>query len=158
MSDYSKKYYQENKESIKEKRRKYYQENKEVEYERTKKWRADNPEKAKELTTGGNMRRLEKEKAFSVSNPEEAKRRARNSTYRKRYGITLEEYETMEKDQGMTCAICKSKCKRYEFLSVDHCHKTGKVRGLLCHKCNSAIGYLGESVENLENAIKYLKV
>lgn len=83
----------------------------------------------------------------------------------KKYGITYSEYEKLFKEQSGVCAICfkeeKSKTSRLvnnESLSmaVDHCHTTGKVRGLLCMKCNRAIGLLGDSVINLNNAIKYL--
>jgi hypothetical protein len=74
------------------------------------------------------------------------------------YNIGLEEYNTLFTEQGGCCAICgihQSEIKRP--LYVDHCHKTDKVRGLLCHKCNFAIGLFNDSVENLNKAIIYLK-
>lgn len=83
----------------------------------------------------------------------------------KKYGITFLEYQEMFNKQNGTCAICfkeeKAKTSRLincESLSlaVDHCHTTGKVRGLLCMKCNRAIGLLEDSTDNLNNAIKYL--
>ena len=73
------------------------------------------------------------------------------------YGITAQEYIEMHAKQGGKCAICKETPNTKRGLHVDHCHKTGKVRGLLCHGCNVAIGSLKESVETLERAIKYLR-
>jgi len=70
------------------------------------------------------------------------------------YGITLEEYDAILKTQKGGCAICKVKEK---ILCVDHCHKTGKVRGLLCHLCNRSIGMMKDDVRILESAIVYLK-
>jgi hypothetical protein len=56
------------------------------------------------------------------------------------------------------CEICrKTEDDNGRRLAVDHCHITGKVRGILCNGCNRGIGYLGDDVERLENAIKYLK-
>ncbi len=78
----------------------------------------------------------------------------RSYDYKRHYGITMQEYEDYFRDQNGQCAICKTSEKK---LCVDHCHSTGKVRGLLCSSCNNAIGLLGESVENLNSAIKYLK-
>lgn len=58
-----------------------------------------------------------------------------------RYGLTGETYKAMLKEQGGVCALCKMPPGRFR-LCVDHCHKTGKVRSLLCGKCNSVIGWL----------------
>ena len=73
------------------------------------------------------------------------------STYR----LSVEEYNARYRLQGGGCAICKrvSIGKR---LVVDHCHKTGRVRGLLCMRCNTAIGMLGDDIEVLARAIGYL--
>jgi hypothetical protein len=77
------------------------------------------------------------------------------------YGITLEQYEKMVEDHQLKCAICGE--EGFELvkgqklkLVIDHCHKTGAVRGLLCHNCNRGIGLLQDSVSNLEAAIAYL--
>lgn len=79
---------------------------------------------------------------------------------KRKYGITPEEYQSMGEKQGWVCAICgKPETRKWRGkvtkLSVDHNHKTGKVRKLLCNSCNSLIK--GESIELLENAIKYLR-
>ena len=77
-----------------------------------------------------------------------------------KFGITEIQYNEMLKNQNNACAICKSEESgdiRTVALAVDHCHKTGVVRGLLCSSCNKAIGFLKDSVQNLESAIEYLK-
>lgn len=72
-----------------------------------------------------------------------------------KYGLTIKEYDEMVLAQNNKCAICQgSSVKRF---SIDHCHKTGKIRGLLCFACNSAIGKLKENKELFINAINYLE-
>ena len=90
------------------------------------------------------------------SDPKNRRRRK----LRQKYGLTLEDYDKMMEAQNGKCKICGSsetKNKRYEFLPVDHCHTTGKVRGLLCDFCNVGLGRFEDDIERLENAIKYLK-
>lgn len=72
---------------------------------------------------------------------------------KQKYGITLEDFKAMVKAQKGRCKICGLKTK----LNVDHNHDTGKVRGLLCHKCNTGIGLLNDDLEILEQAVEYLK-
>jgi len=78
-----------------------------------------------------------------------------------RYGITVEEYKKLLDSQKGSCSICKTnnpshKRKASNYFCVDHCHATGKVRGLLCSTCNTALGLLGDSKNNLIEAINYL--
>lgn len=80
------------------------------------------------------------------------------------YGITLEEYENILIDQNGLCAICNNpekfiapKTGQLQKLTVDHCHTTGKIRGLLCRTCNSALGKLKDNIEILNKAIDYLR-
>lgn len=74
------------------------------------------------------------------------------------YGIDLDEYNRMFEEQEGSCAICgKHQIELDRALSVDHCHSSGKVRGLLCNKCNTGIGFFDNNIEVLENSIKYLK-
>lgn len=82
----------------------------------------------------------------------------------RRFKLTLEEYEIILKQQNFCCAICKNKediihdkTKDIRKLSVDHDHRSKKIRGLLCSRCNSAIGLFKESIEIMEAAILYLK-
>lgn len=70
-----------------------------------------------------------------------------------RYGITKEQYEQILEAQDGKCAICK----RFKKLVVDHCHKTNRVRGLLCGGCNILLGHLDDDAKLLENGIAYLR-
>ena len=72
----------------------------------------------------------------------------------KKYGLSYEKYREMERDQGYVCAICN---RRPETLFVDHCHKTDKVRGLLCPGCNWGLGHFGDSRARLAAAQIYLR-
>ena len=87
---------------------------------------------------------------------------AKNSALKRKYGITLIEYHKMLEEQKGVCKICgkpstaKDRYGGVKKLHVDHNHKTGEIRGLLCVKCNQAIGLFGESKEVLQNAIFYL--
>ncbi len=74
----------------------------------------------------------------------------------KSYGITSEQFDTMESAQGGVCFICKNKCGKGR-LSVDHCHKTGKVRSLLCRHCNLMIGLANDNPDVLAQAAEYLR-
>lgn len=73
------------------------------------------------------------------------------------YGITVEEYAAMFDKQQGTCAICHNPSQR-NHLAVDHCHTTNLVRGLLCDKCNFAIGLLEDNPEYLTRATAYLNL
>ena len=72
------------------------------------------------------------------------------------YGMTLEEYDNMFNKQNGVCAICFQPCKSKKGLAVDHNHKTGKVRGLLCANCNGAIGMLQEDPAIIDRAKEYI--
>lgn len=74
----------------------------------------------------------------------------------RKYGLKPGEYDRMLEQQGGGCAICKNPCARERRLSVDHCHSTGRVRGLLCQNCNAAIGMLKEDVALFFRAVEYL--
>lgn len=79
------------------------------------------------------------------------------------FGITLEEYNALSEEQDHLCAICRKpetvvgNGKRVRKLAVDHDHTTGKVRGLLCTGCNTALGRFNDDITLLEKAIHYLK-
>lgn len=79
---------------------------------------------------------------------------------KKRYGITYEEYEKLLKEQNNKCAICGSEdaqsIRTSGKLFIDHCHTTNRVRGLLCSKCNYALGQFNDNVSLLQSAINYL--
>ncbi len=80
----------------------------------------------------------------------------RRWSYKHQYGITIEQYNEMLRLQQNQCAIChKEASKERQHLSVDHCHLTGKIRGLLCDRCNVSLGTL-ENVEFVKRANLYL--
>jgi hypothetical protein len=80
----------------------------------------------------------------------------------KKYGLTLEQYKEIGNSQNWVCSICnktetrKGKNGKVSPLNVDHNHKTGKARGLLCHLCNVSLGGFQDSEEILTKAINYL--
>ena len=78
------------------------------------------------------------------------------SKLKAKYGITLEQYDAMVKEQKGVCYICKNENPTRK-LNVDHCHKTGKIRRLLCDKCNMTLGLINDSQELLKQFIFYLK-
>ena len=83
---------------------------------------------------------------------------ARRRHFKAKYKITLEEYELLYEKQQGKCAICgckKSDSRKY--LSVDHCHTSKAIRGLLCNSCNKAIGFFKDNPILLKKASKYLQ-
>lgn len=82
---------------------------------------------------------------------------ARDARYRKLFGISLEEYNRMFAEQGGVCKIClQPQDGLTKNLAVDHCHKTGMIRGLLCKDCNIGLGAYKDNKQLLEKAIAYL--
>ncbi len=80
---------------------------------------------------------------------EQQKRNARKS----RYGVTDDDYKRLVAEQGGRCALCSAEPTA---LTIDHCHKTGRVRGLLCNRCNTALGWLGDDADSAYRAFLYL--
>lgn len=87
----------------------------------------------------------------------------KNWRLKKRYGITIEEFNLILNSQNNSCAICKTPTGEFSKqlgkernLAVDHCHETGKVRGILCYRCNMGIGFLQNNPEITNAATKYL--
>lgn len=76
----------------------------------------------------------------------------------RRYGLTEQDYEVLLKQQNYCCAVCADTQEEAggHLLSVDHCHKTGVVRGLLCPRCNAGLGQFRDNPDFLKAAIKYL--
>ncbi len=76
----------------------------------------------------------------------------------KRVGITVEDYERILADQGGVCGICLEPRREYERLNIDHDHDTGRVRGLLCRRCNSIIvSFFERDNGRLPRLIEWLK-
>lgn len=103
--------------------------------------------------------KAEYQKSYREQNPD----RAKNTELKKRFGITLEDYRAMSKAQNHKCAICKNKETAVDgngaerFMPVDHCHKTGKIRALLCSACNKALGGFRDDPELLRKAALYIE-
>lgn len=91
--------------------------------------------------------------------------RKRKAIYlRYKFKLTIDEYEQMQLAQNNLCAICyqnetnvDKRWNKLRDLAVDHCHRTGTIRALLCTKCNILLGTVNDNVSILENAIKYLQ-
>jgi len=73
------------------------------------------------------------------------------------YGITVKQFDELLEKQKGNCAICFSELPKSHHTHVDHDHKTGAVRGILCHGCNTGIGLFKENVTSLQSAIQYLQ-
>lgn len=73
---------------------------------------------------------------------------------RKRYGLEWVDYDDLVQEQEGRCAICRDPFNDDD--TVDHCHTTGKVRGLLCSHCNKGLGFFKDSVLSLFRAVQYL--
>lgn len=100
-----------------------------------------------------------KTKEWNILN--KSKKQAYDSQWKmaSKYGINNEVYSKMLSNQNGLCKICNctpDKAPKGK-LYVDHCHETGKVRGLLCDHCNNVLGRAKDSIETLTNAIKYLR-
>jgi|SRR3989442_882027 len=109
-------------------------------------------------------RRLELNRAWRAANREAHLERRRlqgrdpvvkEKGRARHYGISWQDYKAMAARQAGACAICKRKPGRT--LHIDHCHSTGKVRGLLCNNCNSGLGSFDDQCSLLQAAAEYLE-
>lgn len=121
--------------------------------ERQMKWRAANPERNQAASRRG----YEKVKSDPVRYAEWLQRGRDNALIRT-YGITRAEVDAMREAQGDLCAICGNGHKGVgDRLHIDHCHTTGEVRGLLCSKCNTALGLLDDDPDRMRSMIEYVE-
>lgn len=126
--------------------RTWYWRNREKDLARQKKWRDANRMKLKAIRKkfrDSNKERLAKEQSDRRKrNPEHVALIDRRSAYKINYGITVEDFDAMLRLQKNKCAVCLSSAPggRWSRFAVDHCHKSGKVRGLLCMSCNTTLG------------------
>lgn len=100
-----------------------------------------------------------KRKAFD-SRPEQIEKK-RDQRFKRKFGISTEDWDALFKQQGRKCAICKALDPKHKYgWATDHCHKTGTVRGILCQNCNLLIGQLGDNslsiFEFTMNILQYL--
>lgn len=136
-----------------------------------KKFREKNIDKDRKYQRDAQRRRRQKDpeqcneynRTWNKNNKDKAFKTNRKSVLKIKYGISIDDYNELLSKQNNVCAICKkeemiidprSQTKRQ--LAVDHCHVTGKVRGLLCSRCNIAIGYFNDNVLLIKEAIEYL--
>lgn len=141
------------------------------EYQRQ--WRLDNPEKDRASAVRSYAKKTKEEHAeisrlWKLANPEKVKATNRRIKLKRQYGLTIEDYNAMLDSQNGVCKICgmpETKMQRRgsdtkltpESLHVDHDHATGKIRGLLCYKCNTALGKFDDNPELFRRAIAYLR-
>ena len=126
------------KEYVKKYNQEWYRNNKAKRLKQVQEWRKNNPEKFK---------------AMPSRSPEHIKKQQ----LKKRHGITLEQFNQMLVAQDGKCAICHMGFKDNKDTCVDHNHKTGQIRQLLCFNCNVGIGKFDDSVRLLQNAVDYLE-
>jgi hypothetical protein len=96
-------------------------------------------------------------KNYYKNNTEKVKAKNKKMWLERKYNMSIEQYEKMKKEQNGKCAICFSTLKEGFLTHVDHDHNNGKIRGLLCRWCNTALGNFKDSILNLKNAVEYLK-
>lgn len=133
-------YRENNPDKVKANKEKWYSNNKEHCKNKANKWLEDNRRKHNKSQLKWAHKNLDKR---------------RNIRLKYDYNITLEDYNSMQKAQNNSCAICGNIDDSR--LHVDHCHNTNNVRGLLCGKCNRGLGMFDDSPETLHKAIKYLE-
>lgn len=102
---------------------------------------------------------LQQGKDAKVRDRDHNRVREKWSHLKREYGLTKEAYEEMLSTQGGACAICGGTAigsPHGDSLYVDHCHKSGAVRGLLCHRCNAGLGFFKDDPDKVLNAAEYL--
>lgn len=133
-------------EERKQKRKEYYQLHKEEKKEKSRQYYLAHREEIKEYKKEYHKKRKDIHKEI-----------CRKNDLKRKFGITIDDYKLMLEKQNYCCLICGT--HRNEFnkdFAVDHNHKTGNVRGLLCGKCNQGLGKFNDNIELLEKAINYL--
>lgn len=124
--------------------------------EQNKRWRAnpENREKVKARRSAPDVRAKANEARRLRNKTDYGKALTRGYALKHFYGLSHDQFDRMLQEQGGCCKVCKKTCSK---LCVDHCHATGRVRGLLCKPCNTGIGALYESEEVMLAAIQYLR-
>jgi hypothetical protein len=103
--------------------------------------------------------RAARSKAWRDANPDRQRAHQRRHHLKRKFDLSLEEYDALMAKQGGRCAICgTTDTAPWDWFCVDHCHTSGAVRGLLCRACNTCIGQAQDDPEILRKAIHYLRV
>lgn len=144
---YKKEFRKKNPDIVKEKARIRYKNNTDKILDTARKWRKKNPESVQKIR-----------KRSYRNNIEYMKNKTRRLHILQNYNLTLNDFDVLLNSQDNKCAICESKePKGKGNFHIDHDHQTGKVRGLLCHKCNTGIGLLNDDIALLNKALQYLE-
>lgn len=148
---------QQNKEKRNLNRKQYYEANKDKLDKYREDWRRINKEKKKEYDKI--YRLANKERIKEAKKAQHDPLRIRERQLKRKYNISLDDYKKMLLEQDNKCWTCSKKAEDEtgKGLVVDHNHSTGQVRGLLCSKCNTAIGLLQENPVILQKVSKYLQ-
>lgn len=143
-------------ETVKEASRRWRTANRDKARKASRRWAAANRERNKE--TAQRWRAENREKAAARQREWVAKNPAKMLAIDlRRFGMTPNQFNTLNQSQNGVCAICRNPpSNKRKRLDVDHCHDTGKIRGLLCSRCNTAIGLMRDSVATLVRAVNYL--
>jgi hypothetical protein len=131
--------------------RAWYAANKEKQREYMRAYRAANPERFAAYEEKHNAKKKQRRRA----NPAARAAAARTERLKARYGLTPEQVTAMVEAQGFRCAACPRDVTNVP--CVDHCHTTGKVRGILCRKCNIALGHADDNPQTLRALADYLE-
>ena len=127
---------------------------------RCKEWKRANPERVAAIQLRWDRANPDKRKAnntrWASNNLDKYRTIRRGVELKYRYGITLSDYDALLESQGGVCAICGGAERSGRPLYVDHCHATGKVRGLLCNLCNKGLGHFRDKVSTVLLAASYL--
>ena len=120
-----------------------------------KNWKLKNRDKLLKYSRDSRKRNIKKIKVYSKRHYWENREKNLSDKRYKKYGITQEEYLRIVRLQEYKCAVCFKEDKIN--LSVDHNHKTGKLRGIICNRCNMALGNVGDSPQVLRSLANYLE-
>lgn len=153
--EYHKAYYEANKEKYKRMSNDNYHANRDENIRKRKEHYWKHHEERKEYSKKYYHEHIEENRKRGREYNKTHKRENKNRALIRYHGLTLIEYENMVQNQKGRCAICgEVPSKR---LVVDHDHRTGKIRKLLCDYCNIGLGHVKDNIEILENMIEYLK-
>lgn len=157
--EYNKKWRQENLEYAKNRDKEYRLKNPDKGAKRQATYRAKHRERLRLESKENYLKRKPYFKSWQEKNKVKESKRLRESHLKRKYDLTLEQYNSMKAKQKDCCAICYthiSKLNPKFGLVVDHDHETGMVRGLLCHTCNIGLARFDDDMDILQNAIDYL--
>jgi len=101
---------------------------------------------------------LEYKKEYAKRNSVKIKKLARAQHLKRKFKMTVEEYDAILEKQNGVCLLCKNVCDTGNSLAVDHDHDSGKIRGLLCKNCNTALGLFKDNVDVMTRAIEYIEM